>query len=101
MSENQEKIVLLQAWADVIQKDIENLATDRETKFKEYKANKEVYDRRIAAKLKIVTKVDKFINDRKKALEEVRNEIRSLEEPMITIITQPITGSVEIPPTTV
>lgn len=99
MTENEEKIVLLQAWADLIKKDIENLSGDREVKFKEYKKFKEQYDKRIAARLKIVTKVDKFINDRRKALVEVENEMKTLAEPAINIVVvpeEPTTGSAKI-----
>lgn len=98
MSEIEEKSVLLNAWVEVIKKDIENLSADREIKFKEYKRTKEIYDKRTSSKLKIVNKVDKFINERKKALGEVEAEIRLLTEVPPVVDLTDSTGSLETPP---
>ena len=100
MSEPAEKIVLLEAWIEVIKKDLETLNSDREIKFKEYRRLKEIYDKRTSAKLKHVTKIDKFIVERKKAMAEVEKEIKILSEPPtqtdIEIVVQPEPVSAEI-----
>ena len=74
----EDKIKMLQDWIALINKDIDAIQTVREYEFGVYREHKARYDKYLAKRYKVVSRLDKRINERKKSIAEIEAEMEAI-----------------------
>lgn len=102
------KVKLLTDWIEVIQTDVGTMNAARDSAFAEYTKLKTTTDAWLASRMRKVNKIDKRINERKKAIKEIEREIEEIRSRPAPGILPPLAPKVrkvvtktEIPPDTV
>lgn len=75
----EEKVKMLSNWIGTINKDIDTIKLVRDAEFEEYRKIKEKYDGFLAKRYKIITRLDKRINERKRSIAEIEGEISNIQ----------------------
>lgn len=73
-----EKRMHLNNWAKIVQAELDTLIDERQKKVEIYTEKKSKYDNVLAKKLKWINTVEKRLNRRRKQLEEIEKELKTL-----------------------
>lgn len=75
---DEEKTMHLTSWAKIVQAELDTLIAERQKKVEIYTEKKSKYDNVLAKKLKWINMVEKRLNRRRKQLEEIEKELKTL-----------------------
>jgi predicted RNase H-like nuclease (RuvC/YqgF family) len=77
----EEKKALLAGWVVIVEKECEDILTEKDKKMTTYLNMKSRYERWLSSRLRWITKLEKRLNARKAQLKEIQTQLQALEVP--------------------